>query len=172
MRSVMNCLLLLLLATTSVGWAQSGGAERVIELKGGDRLVQRADGTMTHYDKTGKSVDMPDGVVMVAKDGSRLMMKGLALWREVLELAASSYAQSITGAAGGSGSRQRTIELKDGGRVLQGADGKMVHYDAAGKRMVMPDGEVMIGKDGSRIMMVNGSLWTPETRREGGKTSP
>lgn len=172
MRSVANCLLLLLLATASVVWAQSGGTERVIELKGGDRLVQRADGTMTHYDKAGKLVAMPDGVVMVASDGSRFMMKGLALWREIFEVAASSYAQSLAGVAGGSGSRQRTIELRDGGRVLQSADGKMVHYDAAGKRLDMSDGEVMIGKDGSRIMMVNGSLWRPETGRETAKTRP
>ena len=149
------------LVAASSGWAQ-GGKDRVIELKGGARVVLRADGTMSHYDGAGIPVAMPEGGVMVAKDGGRIMMKSQALWREILELAATSYAQANQFAIAGGGSNQRSIDLKDGGKIVLSADGTMAHYDAAGNRQGMADGEVMIGKDGSRILMVNGTLWSPE----------
>lgn len=158
------------LVAASSGWAQ-GGKDRVIELKGGARVVQRADGTMSHYDGAGMPVAMPEGEVMVAKDGGRIMMKSQALWREILELAGASYARANTVAIVGGGSKQRSIDLKDGGRIALSADGTMAHYDAAGNRLGMADGEVMIGKDGSRILMVNGSLWSPELNRDAAKAA-
>jgi hypothetical protein len=154
--------LLLLTLVTSLSWAQAAGNDRTIELKGGERVVLRADGTMVHYDKSGKPMAMPDGSVMIAKDGSRIMMKSESLWREVLALAATNYARATTGAITGTSTGQRTIELKDGGRVVLSEDGAMAHYDTAGNRQGMPDGEVMIAKDGTRILMNNGRLWRPE----------
>ncbi len=163
-------LLFQLLVAASNGWAQ-GGKDRVIEMKGGERVVLRADGTMSHYDGAGIPVVMTEGVVMVAKDGSRIMMKSQALWREILELGATSYARANTIPIAGSVANQRSIELKDGGRIVLSGDGKMVHYDAAGNRQRMADGEVMIAKDGSRILMSNGSLWSPEKNRDAAKAA-
>ena len=111
-------MLLLFVVALSSGWVRSGGNDRAIELQGGERVVLRADGTMLHYDKNGKPMAMPDGSVMVAKDGSRIMMKGESLWREILALAATNYARATTGAAGGSAPGQRVIDLKDGGRIV------------------------------------------------------
>lgn len=165
MRLLMTLLLLQLLVAASSGWAQSGGTDRVVELKGGGRVVVRADGSMNHYDGSGKSIAMSEGAVMIAKDGSRIVMKSQALWREILELAATSYAQATTGALPGTSPNRRSIELKDGGRIVLGSDGAMAHHDAAGNRQGMADGEVMIAKDGSRILMVNGSLWRSEVNR-------
>ena len=158
------------LFAASNGWAQ-GGKDRIIELAGGERVLLRADGTMSHYDGAGMPVVMPDGAVMVAKDGGRVMMKSQALWREILELAATSYARANTPPFGGGDTEQRSIELKDGGRIVLGPGGTMVHYDAAGNRQGMADGEMMIGKDGSPIVMVNGSLWSPELNRDAAKAS-
>jgi ferric-dicitrate binding protein FerR (iron transport regulator) len=158
------------LVAASNGWAQ-GGKDRVIELKGGARVVLRADGTMSHYDRAGLPVAMPEGVAMVAEDGGRIMMKSQALWREILELAATSYARANTFAIAAGGSKQRSLDLKDGGRIVLSADGTMAHYDAAGNRLGMADGEVMIGKDGSQILMVNGSLWSPELNGDASKAA-
>ncbi len=158
------------LVAASNGWAQ-GDLDRVIELKGGGRLVLRADGTMSHYDGAGVSVAMPEGVAMIAKDGGRIMMKSQALWREILELAATSYARANTFPVAGVGSNQRSIDLKDGGRIMVSADGTMAHYDANGKRQGMAEGEVMIDKKGTRILMVNGLLWSPEFNRDAAKAA-
>lgn len=166
MRSIVTALVLQFLVATSTLWAQSGGKEGEITLKGGERIVVRADGTMSHYDSAGNHVAMPEGVVMVAADGTRIMMKGQALWREIVEIAARSYAQASAGWYIGSGASQRSIELKDGGRISVRADGTMAHYDATGKQLRMVEGEMMIAKDGSQILMVNGSLWTPGLSRD------
>ena len=166
MRSIVTLLVLQFLVATSTLWAQSGGKEGVIGLQGGGRIVVRADGTMSHYDSAGNPVAMPEGVVMIAADGTRIMMKGQALWREIIETAARSYAQATAGPNIGSGANQRSIELKDGGRISVRADGTMAHYDATGKQLRMAEGEVMIAKDGSKVLMVNGSLWTPGMNRE------
>ena len=42
----------------------------------------------------------------------------------------------------------QTIELKDGGKIVIEEKGTMVHIDAAGNRVKMRDGRVMIAKDG------------------------
>ena len=149
------------LVAASSGWAQ-GGNDRVIKLRDGERVVLRADGTMGHYDGAGIPVVMPEGVVMVAEDGGRIIMKSQTLWREILELAATSYARANTIAIAGGASNRRSIELKDGSRIVLSADGTMAHYDSVGNRQGMANGEVMIGKDGGRILMVNGSLWSSE----------
>ena len=171
MRSIVTFLVLQFLVATSNLWAQSGGKEGVIGLKDGERIVVRADGTMSHYDKAGNPVAMPEGVIMVETDGSRIMMKSQALWREIVELAARSYALANGGAYIGGGANQRSIELKDGGRLLEDADGTMAHYDAAGKQQRMADGEMMIAKDGGQILMVNGSLWTQDLNRDPSKSA-
>ena len=54
---------------------------------------------------------------------------------------------------------ERTVELKDGGRVAVQKDGTMVHLDAAGNRVRMKDGQMMEAKDGSRLMMKNNAVW-------------
>lgn len=165
MRLLIASLLLQFLIVSSTGSAQVGSTTRVVELKGGETVVLHADGLMTHFDASGKPVAMPDGSVMVAKDGSRVMMKGKAFWREVLELAATHYAQATTGATTGTRPNVRSVQLKDGGRIVLSSDGAMAHFDAAGNRRRMADGEVMMAADGSQILMVNGTLWTPETKR-------
>ena len=171
MRSIVLLLVLQFFVATSTLWAQSGGKDGVIGLKGGERIVVRADGTMSHYDAAGNPVAMPEGVVMVADDGSRIMMKSQALWREIVEIAARSYAQASGGAYIGGGANQRSIELKDGGRILVRANGTMAHYDAAGKEQRMAEDEMMIAKDGSQILMVNGSLWTQGVNRDPSKSA-
>jgi ferric-dicitrate binding protein FerR (iron transport regulator) len=103
---------------------------------------------------------MEEGVVMVGKDGSRLIMKGQSLWREALEAAGSTYAKA-TAEPRFSKPKERTIDLQDGGRVTMDRDGAMVHFDQTGKRIPMADGEVMIARDGSRILMANGTMWRP-----------
>lgn len=68
----------------SVGaWAQS--AEQTFELKDGGKVIVQKDGTMAHYDAAGNRVRMRDGFTMTAKDGSRLMMKNNAIWRQLTE---------------------------------------------------------------------------------------
>ena len=59
--------------------------EQAIELKDGGRVVVQKDGTMAHIDAAGNRVKMRDGVVMEAKDGSKLMMKNNAIWKTITE---------------------------------------------------------------------------------------
>lgn len=49
----------------------------------------------------------------------------------------------------------QAIELKDGGVLLIRKGGDMVHRDAVGNRVRMPDGELMEAKDGTRYRMHN-----------------
>jgi hypothetical protein len=72
-----------LLGLSVAAWAQ--GAEQVFELKDGGKVVVQKDGTMAHYDAAGNRIRMRDGVTMTAKDGSKLMMKNTALWRQLTE---------------------------------------------------------------------------------------
>jgi hypothetical protein len=62
-----------------------GIAGPAIELKGGEKIVIEKDGTMAHYDAAGKRVKMRDGKVMEAKDGSKLVMKNNAIWKQITE---------------------------------------------------------------------------------------
>lgn len=159
----------LLLSLVSIFAVAASGAgeptERVIDLAGGGRVVVRTDGTMDHYDNAGNSVSMPDGEVMVAADGTRIMMKGTALWRQIVEQATLNFALAAAPPWSQRSPSERSIELKDGGWIALHADGAMAHYDATGKRVRMDDGDVMTAKDGTRILMNNGTLWTPNAER-------
>ena len=53
----------------------------------------------------------------------------------------------------------QTIELKDGGKIMIEQKGTMIHIDAAGNRVKMRDGRVMIAKDGHKLMMKNNAIW-------------
>ena len=64
----------------------------------------------------------------------------------------------------------QTIQLKDGGKIVIEKSGTMAHMDAAGKRMKMKDGQVMTGKDGSKLMMKNNAIW--KTISEHGTLKP
>ncbi len=68
------------------------------------------------------------------------------------------------------GADGQTIELKDGGKIVIEKSGTMAHMDAAGKRMKMKDGQVMTGKDGSKLMMKNNAIW--KTISEHGTLKP
>ena len=59
----------------------------------------------------------------------------------------------------------QVIELKDGGKVTIQKDGTMVHVDAAGNRVMMKDGQMMDGKDGSKLMMKNNAIWKQITEQ-------
>jgi len=153
-----------LLVAATVGWAQSGGEDRVVELRDGGRVVLRVDGTMDHYDAAGLRIAMPEGTEMIAKGGNRLIMKEGALWREIVELAAGAYARSSANPFDWGETSDRVIELNDGSRIAVRRDGTMQHYDAAGARLRMADGVVMTAKDGTRIIMNNGRLWVPYSK--------
>jgi hypothetical protein len=43
--------------------------------------------------------------------------------------------------------------------VLLRNDGSTVHVDSAGTGVAMADGEIMIAKDGTAIMMKGGTAW-------------
>jgi len=165
-------LIFALVVSGMAGGAQDGANERVIELTGGGRVVVHADGTMGHYDAAGGPIAMPEGTVMTAKDGGRIMMKAEALWREIVLQATVNYGLASTLPEGGDRASQRFVELRDGGRITLLGDGTMVHYDATGKRVRMAEGAVMIAKDGTRILMNNGTLWSPQVGpgRESTKT--
>jgi hypothetical protein len=64
----------------------------------------------------------------------------------------------------------QTIELKDGGKIVVDEKGNMAHIDAAGTRVKMRDGKVMVAKDGSKVMMKNNAIW--KTITEHGTLKP
>jgi hypothetical protein len=64
----------------------------------------------------------------------------------------------------------QTIDLKDGGKIVVEAKGTMIHMDAAGNRVKMKDGKVMVAKDGSKLMMKNNAIW--KTITEHGTLKP
>ena len=64
----------------------------------------------------------------------------------------------------------QTIELNDGGKIVIDEKGTMVHMDAAGNRVKMRDGKVMVAKDGSKLMMKNNAIW--KTITEHGTLKP
>lgn len=73
-----------LLFASVVAVAQTGTTPaETIELKDGGRIVISQDRTMAHYDAAGNRVKMRDNVVMVTKDGSRILMKNNAIWKEI-----------------------------------------------------------------------------------------
>ena len=142
-------------------WAADAPTKRMIELNDGGRVVLRADGTMSHYDATGLPVAMPEGSMMTARDGKRVMMKSASLWREIVDRATVSFALAWTLPARQDKEVRRAIDLKGGGRIELQVDGTTIHYDASGNRARMADGDVMTAVDGTPILMKNGTLWSP-----------
>ncbi|MBA3903711.1 MAG: hypothetical protein C0522_08575 [Rhodocyclaceae bacterium] len=59
--------------------------EQTIELKDGGRVMVKKDGTMVHIDAAGNRVKMRDGGIMEARDGTKLMMKNNAIWKQITE---------------------------------------------------------------------------------------
>jgi hypothetical protein len=157
--------LVLLIAAASAGAPLHAATEQVIALQDGSRVVLRADGSMGHYSRSGAPVPMREGEVMIAGDGTRLLMKGDALWRQIVDYAAASFALASALPFVRSEGGERWIELADGGRVSLLRDGKMIHLDATGQPVAMADGEVMIAKDGTAIMMKGGSVWGAMDKR-------
>ena len=72
----------LLFAFSAAVFAQ--GAQ-VIELKDGGKVTVQKDGAMVHVDAAGNRAMMKDGQMMEAKDGSKLMMKNNAIWKQITE---------------------------------------------------------------------------------------
>jgi ferric-dicitrate binding protein FerR (iron transport regulator) len=141
--------------------AQDSTSVQVIDLKDGSRVELRADGSMSHYSTTGRPVPMADGDEMIARDGTRLLMKGKALWRQVVEQAAADYARASIPPWVRIEGDKRWIELAGGSHIELRGDGSMRHVDAAGKDVDMADGEAMIAKDGTKLLMNKGTLWGP-----------
>jgi hypothetical protein len=160
----------------SPGWAQDGAAERVVPLQDGGKVVLRADGGMSHFDANGGPLPMKEGEVMIAADGNRVMMRGNALWQQIVEQAAYLYGLSSELPARSSAPAERKIDLADGGWIILRANGAMDHFDRQGKRIAMADGVVMTTKDGARILMKSGTLWSsaigaPGIRPDDGRRS-
>lgn len=84
MRKALVPAMLLALSATAFGQA-SQPAATMIELKDGGRVFVQKDGTMVHLDAAGNRVRMRDGQVMEAKDGSKIMMKNNAIWKQIIE---------------------------------------------------------------------------------------
>jgi hypothetical protein len=72
-------------AAPAVSVAPRDSTEQAIVLKDGGTLILRKDGTMYHANAAGKRVQMKDGVVMEAKDGTHYMMKSDAVWKQISE---------------------------------------------------------------------------------------
>lgn len=75
------------------------------------------------------------------------------------------FAFAATAFAQGGQPDQQIIDLKDGGKVIVQKDGTMSHFDAAGNRVRMKDGQTMEAKDGSKLMMKNNAIWKQLTER-------
>lgn len=61
--------------------------------------------------------------------------------------------------AADTGSKDQTIELKDGTSLVVDANGQMRHFDHQGRPILMKDGKEMEGKDGAKYMMKNDAIW-------------
>ena len=76
----------ILLAFSVAAFGQAGqAADSTIDLKDGGKVTVQKDGTMVHIDAAGNRVRMRDGTVMEAKDGSKIMMKNNAIWKQITE---------------------------------------------------------------------------------------
>jgi hypothetical protein len=74
------------LALTTFAFAQTGQpSSEAIDLKDGGKVYMQKDGKMVHMDAAGNRVRMRDGVVMETKDGSKIMMKNDAIWKQITE---------------------------------------------------------------------------------------
>ena len=76
----------MLFAFAAAAFAQGGlPDQQIIDLKDGGKVIVQKDGTMSHFDAAGNRVRMKDGQTMEAKDGSKLMMKNNAIWKQLTE---------------------------------------------------------------------------------------
>jgi ferric-dicitrate binding protein FerR (iron transport regulator) len=151
--------MLLLSAAAGLSAPAHAADERTLALHDGSRVILRADGSMGHYSASGEPVAMREGEVMVLADGTRLLMKGDALWRQIIDYATSGVALASRFPFVRTDAGERWIDLADGGRVLLRNDGTTIHVGSAGNGVAMGDGEIMIAKDGTVIMMNGGSAW-------------
>lgn len=172
MRVRNSLITLAFIVAAPAGWALDAAKERVIELNDGSRVVLRADGSLGHYDAGGVPVAMTEGNVMTARDGTRIMMKGASLWREIVEQATVNFALASAFPLPRDGANQLVVELLGGGRITLRADGTMIHNDAAGNQVRMAEGDVMTAIDGTRILMNNGTLWSPGSHRDAPRSGP
>jgi ketosteroid isomerase-like protein len=58
---------------------------RIVELADGGSILLGEDGHTYHTDAAGKRVRMKDGIVMTAKDGSKILHKNDAIWKQITE---------------------------------------------------------------------------------------
>lgn len=72
----------MLIAVSTFAFAQT---VQTIELKDGGKVSVQKDGTMIHLDAAGNRVRMKNGQMMEAKDGSKLMMRNNAIWKQITE---------------------------------------------------------------------------------------
>jgi hypothetical protein len=154
-------LVVVLAALAAPASAQGPAKAPEIALRDGGRVVVRPDGAMEHYDAAGRKVAMGDGVEMVARDGARILMKNAALWRQAIEAAATSYGLASSLPASPATAGERTVELADGGRVVLRGDGTFVRSRADGSGVRTKDGDVLVAKDGTRLLVSKGTVWTP-----------
>ncbi len=131
-----------------------------IPLRDGGRLVVRADGSMAHYDGTGRAIVMGDGVEMTARDGTRILMKNASLWRQAIEAASTGYGLASSLPAKPEAGGMRTIALADGGRIELLSNGKIARLRADGTSVPAKDGEVLQAKDGTRLLVSKGTVWS------------
>lgn len=160
MQARISLLMLVLVFAVASGCGKDTAKEHVIELRDGSRIVLRADETMGHYSAEGSPMVMAEGDVMIAKDGTQIMMKSDALWRQIVEQAALNYALASTLPWQTNAANERWIELADGGRIMLRGDATMVHLNAAGDGIRMVEGEVMMAKNGTPMLMNKGTLWS------------
>ena len=74
------------LAFSTLAFGQGGKeAAQTFELMDGGKVVVMKDGTMAHYDAANKRVHMRDGSKMDGMDGSKMMMKNNAIWKQISE---------------------------------------------------------------------------------------
>ncbi len=160
---------LAMLAVTMFNAVDGVAGDRSIDLSGGGRVVLRADGTMVHFNAAGNPVAMREDEIMVTKDGSRIVMKNRTLWREVLELTAQAVGAASVIPFVRIDAGERVVDLADGGRITVRGDGTMLHYGPRGNRVDMADGQMMVAKDGTRVLMKNGNLWSATPSRDPAK---
>lgn len=76
---------MLLVFSLSAFAADQQVKDQVIDLKDGGTVTVQKDGSMVHVDAEGNRVRMKNGVTMVAKDGTKYVMKNNALWKTITE---------------------------------------------------------------------------------------
>lgn len=60
---------------------------------------------------------------------------------------------------------KKVVELADGGSIIIDKEGRTYHVEANGRRSLMKDGVVMVGKDGMKYLHKNDIMWKPITEK-------